>query len=700
MKSLERNTLALTAAVGLAAPWAPAGAAQESRLVEEIVVTAQKREQRLLDVPIAVAAFSGLELEERGIASIQDLALAVPGVTTREDGPGSYQVFMRGLANQYGPGALVGVYLDEAPMTVTGYDQLDVRVMDLERVEVLKGPQGTLYGQGSMAGAVRYITRDPVLDRLEGSLEGELTSVSHGDTGTALEGVLNLPVVQDVFALRLAAQWQDGGGWIDQPEAGIEDGNGPELTNLRLKALWEVTPAFTAEGMLIRHRMDTELGLGYEEPDRTNLVGIDRSRELLPKEYDYDLYNLDLSFDLGFAELLSATTYIDHEHQYPFSYIGGEDTIYGGGGFLEGVDDRWVEADQISQELRLTSLGGGPLTWTVGAFYRDSERALTAHYDTLFGGVVFPSAMYFSENTYEEYSIYADVAYQLTERLQVGVGARYFEDDQTNSDGTTEESDSFDSVDPRVYASFRVSDDVNVYASVSQGFRSGGFNLGELPNYGPEELTTYELGVKSRLAGGALDAELAGYYSEYDGMIRRGLVFIEELAQFQSLLSNIGEVETQGVEAALTWRPVEGLSLSGTVSYIDSEIVKVDADDATNIEGDPVDYVPEWSYTLGARYDFAWSDRLPGYVRVDYSYRDEVSYVDRSSFPAENLPQYSDDLALLDARIGLTWDLLSFELFGTNITDENDYIDPYHAWANANRTRPRVVGLNVRYAFE
>lgn len=698
MKRYLRNLLVpvAVAAVAVAVP----AAAEQSGPVEEVVVTAQKREQRLLEVPMAVSAFSGVELEERAIRTIQDLALVVPGVTTREDGPGSYQVFMRGLANQYGPGALVGVYLDEVPVSITGYDQLDVRIMDLERVEVLKGPQGTLYGQGSVAGTVRYITRDPVLNRVEGSLEGELFSVAHGDTGTALTGVVNLPVVEDVFGLRIAANWRDGGGWIDQPEAGIEDGNGPDLTNLRVKALWQVAPRFTAEAMIVTHRMDTELGLGYEQPDRTNLVGIDRSRELLPKEYDYDLYNIDMTFDLGFADLVSSTAYIDHDHQYPFSYIGGEDTIYGGGGALEGVDDRWVEAEQWSQELRLTSLGDGPVNWTVGGFYRDVERSLTAVYDTLFAGVVYPGAEYFDGDTYEEFSLYAEGAYAFTERFEVGVGVRYFEDDQTTTDGTLEESDSFDSVTPRVYASYHVNENLNVYVSFAEGFRSGGFNMGDLPNFGPETLATYELGMKSRLAGGTVDAELAAYYSDYEDMLRRGLVFIESSAQFQSITSNVGKVEIQGLEGSLTWRPVEGLSLNATFAAIDSEVKKVNADDATNVAGDDVDYVPELSYTLGARYDFAWNERLPGFVRLDYSFRDSVSYVDRTSFPAENVPQYSDDIGLLDARVGVMWQQLTVELFGTNITDENDWIDPYHAWTNANRTRPRVVGLNMKYAFE
>ncbi|WP_293860473.1 Plug domain-containing protein, partial [Steroidobacter sp.] len=150
-------------------------------VVEEVIVTAQKREQRLIDVPVSITALGGEEIAQKGLTNIQDIAFAVPGMALREDGPGSYQIFMRGLSNQYGSDALVGVYLDEAPLTLTGYDQLDARPVDLERVEVLKGPQGTLYGQGSVAGALRYITKSPNLSEFGGSIEAQESFISGGD---------------------------------------------------------------------------------------------------------------------------------------------------------------------------------------------------------------------------------------------------------------------------------------------------------------------------------------------------------------------------------------------------------------------------------------------------------------------------------------------------------------------------------------
>lgn len=666
--------------------------------IEEIIVTAQKREQRLIDVPVAITALSGEELAQRGLSSIQDISFAVPGMAMREDGPGSYTIFMRGLSNQYGSDALVGVYLDEAPLSLTGFDQLDSRVMDLERVEVLKGPQGTLYGQGSVAGAVRYITKDPVLDRFEGSVEASEAFIDGGDTKETFTGVVNLPIVKDKFALRLAGTAEQGGGWQDQAQAGIEDGNNQDLVNFRAKALWRVTDALDAEAMVVLHRNESKLGLGYENPDRTITVAVDRARTLVPKYFEYNLYNLNLTYDFGGAQLLSATTYIDHDHRYPFSYIGGPETVYAGA--LEGTDARYVSAEQFTQELRLVSAGEGPFEWTVGAFYRTLDRKLEAYYDTLFGGVLFPVAYYLAEDSYESYALFADVAYGLTDRFEVGVGVRYFEDDQETFDGTASEKDSFDSVDPRVYASFKITDDMNVYASAAKGFRSGGFNRGALPNYEPESLWSYELGMKGLTAGGALSFEVAAYYSDYSDMLRRGLVFVEATTTFESLTSNVGNVEVKGIEGGITWRVTDNLALSTTASFIDSEVTEVKATDATNIVGDPVDYVADYSFTAGAHYSFNWGAALPGYARVDYSYRDEVTYVDRTSFPAENVPQKSDAIGLVDARIGLEWNAAWFELYGTNLTNENKWIDPYHQWTNANRTRPRAIGFKVGYNFK
>nr|WP_241493390.1 TonB-dependent receptor [Kordiimonas lacus] len=695
------TSLSAVALLGSGALAQNGAASSDDMLFEEIVVTAQKREQRLIDVPMAIATLSGAELEERGIDTVQDLSFAVPGLTMREDGPGSYQIFMRGIANAHGGGALVSVYQDEVPMVLTGYDVLPTRTLDLARVEVLKGPQGTLYGQGAVAGAVRYITNDPDLEAMSGNMGLELTSVKSGDMGVDATGVVNIPIVKDKFALRIAANVKTGGGWQDQPEAGIKNGNDEELTNLRVKARWKPTDALDMTATFVSYHAEYELGQGFEQPDRTVFVAIDASKTLIPKIWDYELYNLEISYDLGFANLLSSTSYTDQYHQYPFAYFGGPETIYEG--ILAGNDNRYNPGNQFSQEVRLTSTGDGPLQWTIGGFYTDMERSLTAYFEYDYAGFVVADQEYYSANTSESFSVFGDVSYQLTDALQIGAGIRYFEDDQTETNGfapnATVQEGTFDSVDPRFYLSYALSDNTNIYASVAKGFRSGGFNSAGLPEYDPESLWSYELGVKGSAAGGALYYDIAAYYTEYTDMLRRGLVFLGGDLGFQSLISNVGAAEVRGIEASLAWKMTDALTFSASGTVIDAEVTEINADDTANVVGDPIDYVPDFSLTLGASYDFSWSDSMPGFFRVDYSYRDRMPYVDLTSFPAENTPQLSDKIGLLDARLGLTRGNVTVELFAQNLTNVNKYIDPYHGWNNANRTRPRTVGVKVGFDF-
>ncbi|MCG8379765.1 MAG: TonB-dependent receptor plug domain-containing protein, partial [Proteobacteria bacterium] len=297
-----------------------------SETLDEIIVSAQKREQNVFEVPMAVSTFSGTELERRGITAISELQFAVPGMTMREDGPGSNTIFLRGIVNQYGNGAVVGQYLDEVPVTLTAFDQLDIRTLDLERIEVLKGPQGTLYGQGSVAGTVRYITKKPVLDRVEGSLSLAAGFIDDGDTESVVTGVINGPLAEDKFGIRIAGRFQNGGGWQDQPAAGIEDGNDQDLVNIRATALWRVNDILDIEAKYIHHKNESELGLGYENPDRTIFVAGDPATVLIPKIQEYAISNLTISASFGKTLFTSATSYIDNDHQYPFAYQCGVDT--------------------------------------------------------------------------------------------------------------------------------------------------------------------------------------------------------------------------------------------------------------------------------------------------------------------------------------------------------------------------------------
>ena len=692
-----RILLALGCAQLAFAVLAPSLAFADGATLKEIVVTAQKRPQLLINVPMSISVLSGDSVHEQDIRTAQDLSFAVPGMTTREDGPGSYTIFMRGMSNQYGTGAVVAVYLDNVPITLTGVDQLDFRPMDIKRIEVLKGPQGTLYGEGSMAGTIRYITNDPDLAEFHAKVRATLATIDGGSGKQAATAMVNLPLVDNKLAVRLVGHIAHGGGWQDQPQAGIFNGNYQDLKVFRGEALWRPISALSVKATVLVHRNESKLGLGYENADRTIFVAINPATQLIPKTINYVLSNLDVTYDFSKVQVLSSTSYINLNHHYPFAYIGGPETIYQGD--IQGNDARHVAAKQFSQELRLTSRESGPWKWTVGSFYKNLRDNLFAAYDSLYAGTLYSNLTYTENDTYNSLSLYGDSSYALTPRLSIGAGIRYFKDDQSAFDGTTKQWARFHSTDPRVYASYKLSSDMSVYGSVSKGFRSGGFNVAPLPSYGPESVISYELGTKGLVAGNTVRYEFATYYSDYRDMLRRGLVFLPSFKAIESLTSNVGTAHIEGVEGGVTWRATAKLTLNATGSWIRSEIVSVAAAQATNIAGDPVDYVPKFSGTLGAVYRVNWAPRLPGYIRVDYDYRDKVDYVDRTSFPAEYLPQTSDTLNLLNARVGMVWHRADIDLFGTNLTNENKWVDPYHAWKNANRTRPRMVGIQVSYDF-
>lgn len=673
-------------------------------LLEEIIVTAQKREQVLTEVPMAITAMTSDDLEVRGIDSIQDLSFAVPGLTMREDGPGSYQIFMRGVANTNGggSGALVSVYQDESPMTLSGFDVLPTRVLDLSRVEVLKGPQGTLYGQGAVAGAIRYITNDPVMNVVEGSIKAEVIDVDSGEVGETVQGVLNIPLIEDKLAMRVAAMVKGGGGWQDQPEAGIEDGNDEELVNARVKLLWTPTDNLEVMGTYVNYRSEYELGQGFEDEDHTVFAGVDPSAELIPKIWKYELYNLEVNYDFDNMALTSSTSYVEQDHQYPFAYYGGPETVYMGEYY--GNDARYNPARQFTQELRLASTGGGKFDWTLGVYYADMSREVNADFEYIYSGILYSGLTSYEESTSESYSVFGDASYRITDNLTIGGGVRYFEDERTYTEGfepyQSYQEKTFDSVDPRVFVSYALNDDMNIYANAAKGFRSGGFNSAGTDTYDPESVQSYEVGFKGSLFDGQLYLETAVYTTLWDDMLVRELKVFPTTG-LTTIMSNAGKGEVKGFEMAVTWKATESLTLSAQGTIIDAEIT--DASDSTTTvqDGDDIDYVPDYSYTASANYDFDWSQSMPGYVRLDYSYRDEMPYTDRSSFPAENIPQYSDEVGLLDARVGLRAmaDQLSIELFVLNATNENKYIDPYHEWKNANRTRPRTIGMSVGYEF-
>ncbi len=687
-------------------------------VIEEIVVTAQKRETALIDTPMSIGVTTGEDIEARGIDSALDLSFNVPGFTVQERRPGQQVFSIRGIGNLFGSSSLVGVYLDDVDVTGQGSLQPDLNLFDLERAEVLRGPQGTLYGAGSTGGTVRFITRKPNLEEVEGRIELSALDTHKGDFGYRVRGVANVPVAEDRFALRAAVSYHDDGGWIDQPFRGKDDENDSELVNVRLSALWQINDNFRALATAIVHRND----LGATNNSNLSLSDSEFRAFANPStfptdfEVENDFFGLTLTYDFDWGTLTSATGRIDVDNSssdvrlFEFGPPIASDL-----GF-ERLQQR--EEETFTQELRLNSNGEGKFDWVVGAFYRDEEsssssaglRVVSNPFIAVPGHPFFglehiglpltqpPTAF---EN--ESWAVFANVDYRVTDRLTLGAGLRYFEDDREVLDEVSavpvDQQGDFDDTSPRVFASYAVTEDINVYASYAQGFRSGGFNsvqlvaVGEPETYDVENVDSYEIGAKMNLLDGSLYAEVALFKSDYDDIQSVVINF----AILQLVTRNLGEAEVEGVDLALLWKVTDNLTLGFNGNYTDHEFTNVPPGSA-QVVGDPIDMVPDYSYSFTADYYFNWTDQNPGYFRLAYNRQDEFVFTNRNSFLV-NPVDPSDKISLVNASLGFEFENGFVELFGENLGDEDGTITADKFSERETQYRPRTIGVKFGYNF-
>ena len=681
-------------------------------LLEEVVVTASKRStgESVMDIPMSITAMSGESLRNKGIQNVNDLAYAVPNLSVNELGPGRQNIAIRGISNIQGQGALVGIYVDESPVSVVPLRQLDIRTLDLERVEVLKGPQGTLYGAGAVGGTIRYITNAPSFDGVGGSVGLSAYNTHKGGWSEEVTGVLNVPVVDDVLAFRVAATYEDKAGWIDQPDIDAEDINDQELSHVRIKGLWKPTDELDINMAATSHRGEGG-GLNlinFGDSDQSyyrSAVDRDASPGF---SHDYDIYNITASYDLGFATLTSASSYVEFdtkdESTSVFFILKALPT-----GLAERIDyGELTTANVFSQEVRLSSNSEGPVAWTFGAFYSDAEDTLQRTGELKIDRPGLPSLVLppppatatrerFSEST----ALFADITYDITDDFTIGVGTRYFEEDKESDGGSYARNPKkrFDDLSSRVYASYAINENANVYLNIAEGFRSGGFNTdravaaGDPADYDPETVITYEAGTKASLADGRLTMELALFLSEYRDY--QNLAIAPDLTGF--VTSNSAEAEIKGVEWNFQWMALENLSLGFSGNVTDTEYTKIDRLPSVYHEGDQIDYIPEYSYSLNMDYRFQWSEATSGFARLDFNRQGESTATNRGgTFFVEEL--HSSSVSFLNAQLGAQWDAISLELFADNLLDEDK--SPMVAISGlAPQNRPRTLGIKVGYDF-
>lgn len=679
--------------------------------LQEIVVTAQKYEQAAYNVPVSLTVLTADTLRNFGVTDIEDLQYQVPGLLVQSTGA-QRRIFLGGVANTSGNGSLVAEYIDDADVTASpnifAYASLDLRTYDLARVEVLRGPQGTLYGEGAEGGAIHYVTNQPILDAYQFGIRGESLFTKDGAPSESVFPMINIPIVPDELAIRIAGEYSHEGGWIDFPAAQQKNINSQDLTDTRIEALWKPSGQFQLNLMEIIHRNDLGLNIDANtKEDYTAPFGLDVS----PREQDqYNLSNLTAQYTMpDIAELVNSATYVRDANSAPaFGVLDQFD------GLQELFYNSYTFSD-FSDELRLTNEGvaSSPWRWTVGGFFKHAVVSnlpsgfclgldpSTVGTDALISSNLsermaacdaLPESFWVplgSDIQSKQESEFADVNYKIIDRLTVGAGARYFKEQQHYfAIGVQSQSATFSSTDPRVYALYEVSDHVNAYASVAKGFRSGGFNTVGSPPFEPESLWYYDLGIKTH---GFQSFDLSGdvYYGDYSNFQSLGI------ADNIAITRNGGVVHLKGADATVQWRPGRGWRVRVEGEYTDARVVSLGGFTGTpQLVGEALNWTLRYQLNASLEKDFPVGGR-PGYLTLGYMQRPGAGYD-----PVPGLTYYNPNQYILDLTAGVQWsDNLSLGMMVQNALDDRAYLDPFYLVGAGATERPLTVGLYMDAKF-
>ena len=710
---------------------------------ETIIVTATKRETRLQDTPQSIAVLDSEDISRKSLVRMADYLNTIPGVSQQDFGAGFSQIIIRGLSAGANDSATAGIYLGEAPLpNIAELDgAADLRLVDIERVEVLRGPQGTLYGSGSIGGTIRYIPAAPDATAFSADLTaGYSRTADTGGDNYKINGAVNIPLIEDQLALRVAGYYFDDSGYVDIVSASDatksgtaalfgaevfdrEGVGGLETAGVRASLLWTPTDNIDLTAMYVRQDVEQD---GFQEVNLT-LGGYQDTPFGLNGQFagsefqtdDLELFNLVGEIDLGWASLLSASTWTE----------GSKDFLRDVGRLLgaPAAQNILYSKEGFTQEVRLTSQLDGPLNFTTGVYYEDLERETdslvnwSANPATLpfaLPGVTEPNGLLDSELDWslEQIAVFGEVSYDITDRLTAAFGGRWFDysrkevsDIQGPLGGgadfrTGETSDSGTTF--KANLSYKPSEDSLIYAEWSQGFRIGAVALKapdaicdvnndgildgtNAPNSAEpldsDETENFELGAKATLFDGRVAVNAAVFNVDWEGIP----VLVVSPCGF-GVARNAGEARTRGVEFESSVFVTPSLKADFGFAYIDAELTR--DDDVLGPEGTRLPGSSEFSGSVGLEYEFDFVGR-PAFVRTDYAYvggfRNDIA----ATFPE------AGDYGKLSLRAGATFDNVSVEIYGNNLTNEDavTFVDTFAT--RGYRLVPLTVGVDFNLAF-
>jgi iron complex outermembrane recepter protein len=715
--------------------------------LQEVVVTAEKREERLQDVPIPVSVVDTTSLTANNQVKLSDFYSSVPGLSMAPSTMSSQTLSIRGLttgavgSGPPNPAPIVGITVDGVPFGGSGGgDQLvpDFDPGDLARVEVLRGPQGTLYGASSVGGLVNFVTIDPSTAGVSGRLEAGGNGVQNGaQIGYTFRGSVNVPLTSDL-AVRASAFTREDPGYIDDPPLGLKGVNEDRASGGRIAALWQPSDSLTLKLSALYQRI-TGHTPSSETPDPPSFFGVGQLGNLQQfyisavNTYGYErtvqAYSFQIDWKIGVADLVALTGYnrysVDDSFDLSLALNSFSEQYFGTPG---NQIVNTIGLDRLTQEIRLSAPLGQKFDGLLGVFYSHEDDYWKWQYlasDPLTGVQLGDWGTYNPYNApiaYDEFATFGDLTYHVTDQFDVQLGGResWLKNtvDTAAATGllatviygaptspfnfpanTLRENNFTYLLTPR----FKISPDFMVYARLASGYRPGGINIGILnvpEEYKADKSKDYELGTKAEFLDHTLSVDASVYYIDWTD-IQLPLIYPVNGSTY---VGNAAGAKSEGVELSVQSNPVTGLKLAAWITYIDAVLTQTVpgagvAGEIYGFDGDRLPNTPRWSGNVSADYNFPLANDLKGFVGGALSYvGDRLDAFSSASPQRTDLPAY----AKLDLHAGTNYDSWTANIYVNNVTDKRGLISggignqlPYSFYY----IQPRTVGLSVSKTF-
>jgi iron complex outermembrane receptor protein len=705
--------------------------------IEEIIVTAQRREQSLQDVPIAISAFTSDAIEKNMFRDVSEYVTRTPNASFITNGARSRrQISIRGVTNFLGfvGSGTTGFYVDD--FSVAG-STINPPIMDIERIEVLRGPQATYFGRNALGGGISITTKKPV-DDFEGSV---MLDYSRYDT-LDVEGVLNLPL-HETFAMRLNAKSSSSDGNIKNIHP-IGGGNDHDYDYIRTAVRW--TPAdnltidasfgYADESVGMREGVPSGVlsffgaflyggsnpdtdgdGVVDADPDGVGFwpENTDRTNFNHPQDVGTAMRNGVLRIDYERGDLLftSISGYINSDFTLAGDIDGSSRDFFN--------EFRNIQNQSVSTEFRIQNTNDSAWKWNVGAIYAEDEgesfNRTVVGAEELFGFSEFDLIDRSDSTSEDKYlAVFGQVDYDVTDNWTLSAGGRYSEEKvQENIQGFSgtlvtnlQFEDTFTDFSPRIAATYRAADNVTWYGTISKGYKSGGVQEAPIPEfqtYDPETLWNYEVGLKGDFMGNRLRINAALFYMDWrDLQVAFQENYRDENGDFQLFggVNNAEQATSKGAELMATALFTENFIVNFNVGYLDAKfddfIAVVDSQNYV-LDGETIPNSPKWTVSTDAEYGMQLTDAWDAYVRLEYTFRDDVEptvpSVVYEGFPWD-VPSYD----YFNLRIGLQHEKFRIVGYVENLFDEDYYTNAYQkAFAGGMFIEPSWQKYGVRFTY-